>query len=143
MTSLFADLPLRTKLILVAAVPGLLATLMFNFSADKDGSAAIALTRFAFTFVVTAINFCVITWDVHRVGELQKHLVVEQILRRKADKRAEEAEGRASKSAEICAKLDERVTVLEADKKCLERLRKAWTPEDDAKLKEILRIEEN
>lgn len=139
--NLLRNVPLHVKLILVAAVPATLATLMFNYTAGADGSTAIALYRFGVTYLITAINFCVITWFAHRVGENWKHLLVEQKLRRKAEKRADAADRRAGEAEKKHAGLDERLKVLEADKRCLQRLHKEWTPADDARLMNMFQDE--
>lgn len=142
--ALRTQLPLRTKLILVAAIPGMLATIMFNFSSQVDGTAAVALYRFALTFSVTAVNFCLITWISHRVSEIGEDFTFEQRLHRKVEERVEAAEKRADEAERKNADLDDRVKKLEQANKCRDKMLQAWTSLDDAKVFEMfLRLREN
>lgn len=127
---------LHVKIFLVATVPAVLATFMFNYSASSDGSVAIAWYRFGVTYLITALNFCAITWIHHRVIEVRTQWTSERAQRKKHEKEAREEKRKI-------ADLIERVTALEEDKRCLEQIRKTWTEEDDTRLRHMFHIEEN
>lgn len=136
--------PIHMKLLLVAAGPATLATVMFNYSSHSDGSAAIAGYRFAITYVVTAINFCAIRWIAHRVSEFWRTFVAEQRLRRAADKRAHEMQKSLDAERKLREELEARVATLEQANRCREKVLKAWTDVDDAKVFEMfLRLRES
>jgi ribosomal protein S26 len=125
---------LPVKIFLVATVPAVLATFMFNYSASSDGSVAIAWYRFGVTYLITAVNFCAITWIHHRVIEVRERWISERAQRKKHEKDAREEKRKI-------ADLIERVTALEEDKRCLQRLHKEWTPADDARLMNMFQDE--
>lgn len=127
---------LRTKLYLVAAIPTALMTATFYISSTVDGSNAIFLFRLGLTFGIAGFVFCMITWDAHRIHRLREDVTFH-------DMRADMADQRATKAEAQMNELDQRIATLEEDKKCLDMIRKMWTPEDDDRLRKLLRIEES
>lgn len=127
---------LRTKLYFTAAIPAALSAATFGLSATVDGADAAFLYRLGLTFAIAGFLFCLVTWDIHRVGELQMELAFVKAQRVAADDRADAAEERIDE-------LEKRLGVVEEDLGCRRMVKTYWTNGDDAKLRHLLQPEDN
>lgn len=127
---------LRTKLYLVAAIPAALSAVTFYLSATAHGSDATFFYRVGLTVAIAGFVFCLVTWNMHRVVELEEDIAFAEARITAADDRADEAQLRIDD-------LEKRLGRVEDDLECRTLAKKFWTGDSETELRGLLHPEEN